>query len=186
MANALEKIVNYQNSTALLLIPTKFSVLARRMIDIYANMQPNDVHVSATHEPIGLRISRETIRLVQQYIEHRIVIILRKALNMAAHAKRDGVAMKDVQLVYTTLFNAPLPESQEPIQEFKNGLKRLCFRAGIHRTTSTLQQACYDILVYEMQRYLMRLVYITMSRNVTTIKPDIIQWINEHNPEPIY
>ncbi len=117
-----------------------------------------------------VRFGNGTILSFQAFVEERVIGLLRNAVGLAVHAKRDGVNRDDVMMSWRlTETRIPIQENYEIGEVRKNEIENLAFRAGV----KIKKQEMFKVVKQFMYALVNIIVYKTLlmikHRNVVTI-----------------
>jgi len=152
---ALMEIRKYQKTTDLLLRKLPFSRAVRKIAE-ELNAGNDTLNLKDIHFGAG------TIEVLQGFIESRVATLCKNAVDMALHAKRDGVNSDDIKVAWK-LTEPLILYTETQVEEIgDNGLERLTYQGGIKRKGNGIYSAfrCY---VYS----LLNAVILKALQNVT-------------------
>ena len=103
----------------------------------------------------GTRVTKEMVKLVQNFAEQRLVRFLQNANKFAIHADRETVQEKDLKLAYEfeqdILKDLSVPNVDGDIHITQQGIERLAKRAGVKRFGDKSASEAKSYFIYIVQ-----------------------------------
>jgi len=173
---ALRQIDRYQKSTETLLQKLPFE----RMVRNNAQELSSDLAKQINREDVSIHFGHGTLHTIQCFVEQKVTELLRTSVDLAVHAKREGIKLNDVEmawkLTYTwvpqTTTEAPLDSAEdEEDQRPKNvnGMVRLGRRGGAKRIGKEVFPVIRQFIHSLVTIILVRTIEILKYRKVITV-----------------
>ena len=159
---ALMEIRKYQKTTDLLLRKLPFSRAVRKIAEELNNnndtLELKDIHFGAG-----------AIEALQGFVEARVTVLCRHAVDLAVHGKRDGVNSDDIKLAWK-LIEPLIPYTDTPVEEVgDNGLERLAYKGGVKRKGNGMYTAIRQYMYSLITTIVFRALQIVTYRKVITL-----------------
>ena len=122
------------------------------------------------------RFNENALHLLQKYIEYRTAVVVREAQKVVLMNSREGCTGRDLEQTYFLMTGKEL-EYTPMDPKFKNGLTRICFRAGVKRRgTDMIEYTGFVVNAFLHEIVVTISEYIRDKTSGTTVTTDMMSW----------
>lgn len=129
-----------------------------------------------------VRFYHRAMRDIQCWVEDQLVSELEHALALCEYARRETCRGEDLEWIVMQRHGAwtEYPDSELPSSSFDNGLRRLCYRAGIVRQSPSLLESLKSYMMSLITQLVMFMVHYINAVNINTVSHELVTWAIDH------